>query len=118
MSHNSSPSGMPDAKEFLESVLDAPTGAKVTFGEANSKACPTCGHDPDAKGKAISFRQRCLAVRSIDRKDNAVRYPDQPPQSTYDCITFVINQEPDGRWSLTGIKNLEGLKRLATVETF
>lgn len=75
---NTSVTAFPDARAFLNRVLDSQKGCKATF---------------PSKGAAINFRQKCYKLIAADRRANAKVYEKGSPmhgRSQYDCIAMNV----------------------------
>lgn len=121
MAFSKSEEASPDARAFLDRVLAAPKGSKITFGKLDQgwKACPTCGAANVNRNAAWSFRQRCFNLRSRDRAINSRVYQPGDPlygRSQYDTITLQIFDEPDGRCSIIGVTGLESIEQYTEVQ--
>lgn len=79
-----SANALPDARSFLNNVLKAEKGLKITF--------------PDKK-KATVFRFRCYTCRDRERQRNRRIYKDVDPehnQTIWDAISLYLELQKDG----------------------
>lgn len=77
---------LPDARVFLDRVLEAEKGLEITF---------------ENKKKAESFRFRCYTVRRRELERTRKVYKDQELKQTHwDSISFYIEPNEDGTCDL------------------
>ena len=87
MSQVVSANALPDARVFLDSVLEAKKGLRITFG---------------SKNKAEAFRFRCYTVRRRELERNKRVYNDPDHKQTHwDSISLYLEPNKDGTCALS-----------------
>ena len=81
-----SANALPDARVFLDRVLEAKKGLRITF---------------DDEKKAASFRFRCYTVKRRELERNQKIYKDQEHiQTHWDSISMYLESNKDGTCTL------------------
>ncbi len=90
MAQSKSTDGYPDARAFLNMVIESKRGKRIIFNR---------------KGDATTFRFRCYSCRTAEMKRNCKIYDKDDlnyGQTAWDCILFKINPKDD-KWVLTAV---------------
>lgn len=108
----------PDCRAFLDAVVASVNGAKMTFGKVGNseRTCPHCKANNINRNSAWNFRQRCFNAKIKQRALSRTIYaPGEPmhDKSPWDNTTIYLMDEPDGRCSVVGVHNLEGMSTIA-----